>query len=145
MKLPPRPPLNGPPSHPNLIRYGVTWDGSPNQPLLTLTEDGYWTPWHIAADLVDKLAHRSPESLAVDQPPPLPAEDKVKELVNDLIWIATRLEDIDWQTSYATVTHAATLLRQQAAELERLRLQPVPVSSVPLPAPRCLDKPPQMP
>lgn len=61
MELPPRPPLLTP-SHPNLIRYGVTWDGSPNQPLLTPTDDGYWTPWHIAADLVDKLAHRSLES-----------------------------------------------------------------------------------
>lgn len=31
-----------------LPRYGVTWDGTPGQPLLTLRPDGYWTPWHLA-------------------------------------------------------------------------------------------------
>jgi hypothetical protein len=47
--LPPRPPAIEPPAHPDLERYGVTWDGSPDKPLLTPMVDGYWTPWHIAA------------------------------------------------------------------------------------------------
>jgi hypothetical protein len=38
-------------NEPLLIRYGVTWDGSPGQPLLTPMPDGYWTPWHIALAL----------------------------------------------------------------------------------------------
>lgn len=60
-ELPPRPPLMEPPAHPALERYGVTWDGSPDKPLLTRRADGYWTPWHIAADLLERLAPQREE------------------------------------------------------------------------------------
>ena len=50
-ELPPRPPLATAVDRPDLVRYGVTWDGSPDKPLLTPVSDGYWTPWHIAARL----------------------------------------------------------------------------------------------
>ena len=53
-ELPPRPPLMEPPAHPALERYGITWDGSPDKPLLTRRADGYWTPWHVAADLLER-------------------------------------------------------------------------------------------
>ena len=44
------------PQHrPELVRYGVTWDGSPDKPLLTPMPDGYWTPWHVAAGLSSVL------------------------------------------------------------------------------------------
>lgn len=48
---PPRPPLATAVDRPDLVRHGVTWDGSPDKPLLTPASDGYWTPWHIAARL----------------------------------------------------------------------------------------------
>ena len=53
-KLPPRPPLMTPPVHPALERYGITWDGSTDKPLLTRMADGYWTPWHVAAELLER-------------------------------------------------------------------------------------------
>ena len=40
---PPRPPRGE-----GLPRYGVRWNG-PQQPLAVPMEDGYWTPWHLAA------------------------------------------------------------------------------------------------
>jgi hypothetical protein len=45
--LPPRPPVEQIES--DLVRYGVCWEGIPANPLLVPMEDGYWTPWHIAA------------------------------------------------------------------------------------------------
>lgn len=42
-ELPPRPPEGE-----GLPRYGLRWNG-PQQPLATPMEDGYWTPWHLAA------------------------------------------------------------------------------------------------
>ena len=55
-ELPPRPPLITPPAHPALERYGITWDGSREKPVLTLLPDGYWTPWHVAAELLQRQA-----------------------------------------------------------------------------------------
>lgn len=43
--LPPRPPEGE-----GLPRYGLRWNG-PQQPLSVPMEDGYWTPWHLAAAL----------------------------------------------------------------------------------------------
>lgn len=45
----------------NLVRYGVTWGGGLSDPLLTETNDGYWTPWHIAAE---ELARATDDRLA---------------------------------------------------------------------------------
>jgi hypothetical protein len=51
-ELPPRPPMvSAVVDRHDLVRYGVTWDGRRDQPLLTPRPDGYWTPWHIAAQL----------------------------------------------------------------------------------------------
>lgn len=72
-ELPPRPPLMEPPAHLALERYGITWDGSPDKPLLTRMADGYWTPWHVAADLLERQAAslpvaRLPEDAQVIEP-----------------------------------------------------------------------------
>ena len=48
--LPPRPPAVVKPHRYDLVRYGVTWEGQSNQPLLTPMPDGYWTPWHLAVE-----------------------------------------------------------------------------------------------
>ncbi len=42
-EAPPRPPEGD-----GLPRYGLRWNG-PQQPLATPMDDGYWTPWHLAA------------------------------------------------------------------------------------------------
>ena len=39
-----------------LQRWGVNHGAQPGRPLLSPMEDGYWTPWHIAADLLQRLA-----------------------------------------------------------------------------------------
>jgi hypothetical protein len=39
-----------------LQRWGVDHGAQPGRPLLSPMEDGYWTPWHIAADLLQRLA-----------------------------------------------------------------------------------------
>ena len=39
-----------------LQRWGVDHGVQPGRPLLSPMEDGYWTPWHIAADLLQRLA-----------------------------------------------------------------------------------------
>lgn len=75
-ELPPRPPLMKPPAHPALERYGVTWDGSPDKPLLTRMADGCWTPWHVAADLLERLA-----------PQPVPEDQELYDY-----WISTSPE-----------------------------------------------------
>ena len=59
--LPPRPPLQSPAGRSDLVRYGVTWDGSPDKPLLTPMPDGYWTPWHLAA--------QPPQPIPLSDPP----------------------------------------------------------------------------
>jgi hypothetical protein len=38
------------------IAWGVDHGAQPGRPLLSPMEDGYWTPWHIAADLLRRLA-----------------------------------------------------------------------------------------
>ena len=42
-ELPPRAPEGE-----GLPRYGLRWDG-PNQPVVVPMDDGYWTPFHLAA------------------------------------------------------------------------------------------------
>lgn len=42
--FPPRPPDGE-----GLPRYGIRWNG-PQNPLTVPMEDGYWTPWHLAAN-----------------------------------------------------------------------------------------------
>jgi hypothetical protein len=37
-----------------LQRWGVDHGAQPGRPLLSPMEDGYWTPWHIAADLLQR-------------------------------------------------------------------------------------------
>lgn len=75
-ELPPRPPEGS-----GLPRYGLRWNG-PRQPLAVPMEDGYWTPWHLAA--------------AAEQPPGtmnIPT-DTLKHIRRDLdacqkvIWLA---------------------------------------------------------
>lgn len=44
--VPPRPPEGN-----GLPRYGLRWNG-PQQPLATPMDDGYWTPWHLANELL---------------------------------------------------------------------------------------------
>lgn len=35
-----------------LPRYGIRWNGL-TEPLSVLLDDGYWTPWHLAADALE--------------------------------------------------------------------------------------------
>jgi len=49
----PAPPITEPSALPELVRYGFIGDG-PNRPLLVWSVDGYWTPWHIAATLLQQ-------------------------------------------------------------------------------------------
>lgn len=42
-EMPPRPPEGS-----GLPRYGLRWNG-PSQPITVPMDDGYWTPWHLAA------------------------------------------------------------------------------------------------
>ena len=44
------------PTDAELQRWGVDHGAQPGRPLLSPMEDGYWTPWHIAADLLQRLA-----------------------------------------------------------------------------------------
>lgn len=37
-----------------LIRYGIKWNG-PENPITTEMTDGYWTPFHISNDVINKL------------------------------------------------------------------------------------------
>lgn len=46
---PPRPPEGH-----GLPRYGLRWNG-PQQPLAVLMDDGYWTPWHLANQLIAEI------------------------------------------------------------------------------------------
>lgn len=81
VELPPRPPLMEPPAHPALERYGITWDGSPDKPLLTRMADGYWTPWHVAADLLERQALRP---IPVSERLPGPSVKVLAHYFNDL-------------------------------------------------------------
>lgn len=42
------------PPAPELDRYGIQWNG-PTEPLPVPMSDGYWTPWHIANDELQRL------------------------------------------------------------------------------------------
>ncbi len=42
-----------------LPRYGLQWNG-PTEFIAAEMEDGYWTPWHIAKEVIDAL-HREIE------------------------------------------------------------------------------------
>ena len=50
----PQPPAEGEVAE--MQRWGVNHGAQPGRPLLSPMEDGYWTPWHIAADLLQRLA-----------------------------------------------------------------------------------------
>mgnify|MGYP003630098738 CR=1 FL=1 len=50
--LPPYPPEGG-----GLPRYGLRWNG-PGQPLSVPFDDGYWTPWHLAAARIAELEQK---------------------------------------------------------------------------------------
>ena len=110
--LPPRPPLAAPPEHPVLLRYGVTWEGSPNTPLLTPVANGYWTPWHVAADLLHK---RQPA------PAPTPAADgEREELAQWLEKQADYYDDLYPPAENLKLYRAADLLRQRAKRANEL-------------------------
>lgn len=51
---PPEPEVNDAERAPQLPRYGIRWNG-PKTPITVPMEDGYWTPWHIAAGQVRRL------------------------------------------------------------------------------------------
>ena len=61
----PQPPADGDVAE--LQRWGVNHGAQPGRPLLSPMEDGYWTPWHIAADLLQSLA--SPACYVLDPSP----------------------------------------------------------------------------
>lgn len=56
-EFPPRPPEGS-----GLPRYGLRWNG-PQLPLSVPMDDGYWTPWHLAAQL-----HAELEAIRGQQP-----------------------------------------------------------------------------
>lgn len=43
-----------------LGRWGVRWDG-PDNPICEEIPDGYWTPWHLAADAITALTRQLAE------------------------------------------------------------------------------------
>jgi hypothetical protein len=58
-----------------LQRWGVDHGAQPGRPLLSPMEDGYWTPWHIAADL---LQRQHPQPVAVSERLPGPEDCDVQ-------------------------------------------------------------------
>lgn len=52
-ELPPGPPIKEPSAPPELPRYGRSPCAGPG-PLLIQMADGYWTPWHIAAAMLQR-------------------------------------------------------------------------------------------
>ncbi len=49
-----------------LTRYGVTWEGGKDEPLLTPMPDGYWTPWHLAVGEAERLREALAGLLALE-------------------------------------------------------------------------------
>jgi len=37
-----------------MLRFGIRWNG-PREPIATEMPDGYWTPYHLAKDDIDRL------------------------------------------------------------------------------------------
>ncbi|SFA47889.1 hypothetical protein [Metapseudomonas otitidis] len=66
-EFPPRPPEGS-----GLPRYGLRWNG-PQLPLSVPMDDGYWTPWHLAAQLHAELEAINGQQ-AVATPPTSSAE-----------------------------------------------------------------------
>lgn len=61
--LPPRPPVRERHSSPSpLTRWGIQWNG-PEQAIALPIDDGYWTPWHVADELLR-------QALAIAPAPP---------------------------------------------------------------------------
>lgn len=48
------------PSNERLMRYGIKWNG-PREPIATPMDDGYWTPWHVANDEIERLTRERDE------------------------------------------------------------------------------------
>ncbi len=57
----PQPPADGEVAE--MVRYGIAWNASLASPPLVPMEDGYWTPWHVAAELLQRQ-HPQPVPLA---------------------------------------------------------------------------------
>ena len=97
-ELPPRPPLITPPAHPALERYGITWDGSREKPVLTLLPDGYWTPWHVAAELLQRQAP-VPVSERLPGPKDCDAEGRCWWGTPDFVNSCTVTQSAQWRLS----------------------------------------------
>lgn len=59
-EAPPRPPEGE-----ALPRYGIRWNG-PGLPLSVPMEDGYWTPWHLAATVVEHSPQKPEATYLID-------------------------------------------------------------------------------
>jgi hypothetical protein len=71
----PAPPITEPSALPELVRYGFISDG-PNRPLMVRLVDGYWTPWHIAATLLQQQE----AELATLRRVPVAASEKLRQI-----------------------------------------------------------------
>lgn len=78
--LPEMPPM--PPEGSGLPRYGLRWNG-PQQPLAVPMDDGYWTPWHLAATQAHDHAEHDlamvPQGYALVPVEPTPAMIRAAE------------------------------------------------------------------
>lgn len=76
-EMPPRPPEGS-----GLPRYGLRWNG-PQQPLAVPMDDGYWTPWHLAATQAHDHAEHDlamvPQGYALVPVEPTPAMIRAAE------------------------------------------------------------------
>lgn len=67
--FPPRPPVTKGHDNPtSLTRWGIQWNG-PENPIAVPMDNGYWTPWHVADELLRQALAIAPV-LA-----PLPAQE----------------------------------------------------------------------
>lgn len=98
----PQPPADGEVAE--LVRYGVDWNANP---LIVPMEDGYWTPWHIAADL---LQHQHPHPHP--HPVPVPVSERQPGPEHCDRWGECWTTDYDPSLAYTPVWKMTELPRQ---------------------------------
>ena len=109
--LPPRPPVRECHSGPSqLTRWGIQWNG-PEQSIAVPMSDGYWTPWHIADELLRQALANAPVPVpvAVSERLPHPNVKVLAHYVNDhgngrticAIWVPAGSRECDGDDSFS--------------------------------------------
>lgn len=67
--FPPRPPVTKGHNNPTgLTRWGIQWNG-PEQAIALPMDDGYWTPWHVADELLRQALANAPAPVLTRERP----------------------------------------------------------------------------